>query len=1098
MANAEKELEERLREVGGRLGSPPGDVDELLALLDEIETLLSRVEQSPSQSMSNAIRPAMKALVANAILRHDNMDVRVAVASCISEITRITAPDAPYDDDVMKEVFQRIVESFDKLDDMSSRSYPRRVSILETVAKVRSCVVMLDLECDDLILDMFRNFLKTISSNHPESIFSSMETIMTLVIEESEDISKELVSCLLDSVRKGGKEVLPISFRLGEKVIGNCVEKLKPAFVEFVKPSDVPLNEYSKIVSSLCDENADTAGQNDVSGADDSKQSERTVSDELPQESTKVEEKAGDPEEDGATSNKLSRSAVSNGTVAVGNGESLQEPAHPKEKSGKSRRSGQSKSTLPNNEAETKDHSMADGDNETPVVLGRRKGRGKQGDDAQPDGTSGNKIESSVPVGFKKTVDLQTVLKPHNVTSDSASRKGRPLRSIGSSERVGESSEADNTASSGRRRARAKGQVQDEKLPSKHTNISKDLEAVNDSEGKPSRRSSKKEQLDDKTHGIVITDVEPKVQRQKEKEGSAKKIADGESSQKRRKINFKNRNEKINSEEDASEDVSLKEMISREIAMKAFGKEKGILGESGGSKKKRGHGSEEASASRQKKDLNERLVGSRIKVWWPEDQTFYDGSVESFDPSSKMHKIIYDDGDVEILRLKKERWELIEGGSKTVMGQVKDVLGPDVSEVLEIKKPKGSGGRPPKQSKEETPSKSGKESSGGQEGDHPKGKGRSKGGSKTVAPSNDNDGSKSSSKSIEKASIKNKEEKTPKGRTRNKKEGSGEVDAKSIDALSGVDETSKPDRISMSRSRNVTATSEDDTTAGKKRKRRIATPKSGNEAKVTVGSSEKAKVKVQNSKGSGKKVASSERAKSKVQESKDSGKRQESSEKAKSKVQDTEGSRKKLESSDKAKSKKLESSDKAKSKKLESSEKAKSKVQESKVSGKKLDSSEKAKPKVQESEGSGGKLESSEKAKPKIQESEGSGKKLESFEKATSNVQESEVSGNKVDSSEKDKSNVLESEVSGKLESSEKAKLKVQESEGSEKEDSSEKAKSKVQENEGSGKESSEKAKLKVQESKGSGKKLDLGSAAAKAQGSETSAGKKRRRTGAI
>nr|CAD1825652.1 unnamed protein product [Ananas comosus var. bracteatus] len=903
-----------------------------------------------------------------------------------------------------------------------------------------------------------------------------METIMTLVIEESEDISKELVSCLLDSVRKGGKEVLPISFRLGEKVIGNCVEKLKPAFVEFVKPSDVPLNEYSKIVSSLCDENADTAGQNDVSGADDSKQSERTVSDELPQESTKVEEKTGDPEEDGATSNKLSRSAVSNGTVAVGNGESLQEPAHPKEKSGKSRRSGQSKSTLPDNEAETKDHSMADGDNETPVVLGRRKGRGKQGDDAQPDGTSGNKIESSVPVGFKKTVDLQTVLKPHNVTSDSASRKGRPPRSIGSSERVGESSEANNTASSGRRRARAKGQVQDEKLPSKHTNISKDLEVVNDSEGKPSRRSSKKEQLDDKTHGIVITDVEPKVQRQKEKEGSAKKIADGESSQKRRKINFKNRNEKINSEEDASEDVSLKEMISREIAMKAFGKEKGNLGESGGSKKKRGHGSEEASASRQKKDLNERLVGSRIKVWWPEDQTFYDGSVESFDPSSKMHKIVYDDGDVEILRLKKERWELIEGGSKTVMGQVKDVLGPDVSEVLEIKKPKGSGGRPPKQSKEETPSKSGKESSGGQEGDHPpKGKGRSKGGSKTVAPSNDNDGSKSSSKSIEKASIKNKEEKMPKGRTRNKKEGSGEVDAKSNDALSGVDETSKPDRISMSRSRNVTATSEDDTTAGKKRKRRIATPKSGNEAKV----------------------ASSERAKSKVQESKDSGKRQESSEKAKSKVQDTEGSRKKLESSDKAKSKKLESSDKAKLKKLESSEKAKSKVQESKVSGKKLDSSEKAKPKVQESEGSGEKLESSEKAKPTIQESEGSGKKLESFEKATSNVQESEVSGNKVDSSEKDKSNVLESEVSGSLESSEKAKLKVQESEASEK-DSSEKAKSKVQENEGSGKESSEKAKLKVQESKGSGKKLDLGSAAAKAQGSETSAGKKRRRTGAI
>lgn len=45
---------------------------------------------------------------------------------------------------------------------MDSRSYSKRVSILETVAKVRSCVVMLDLECDALILEMFGHFLKTI------------------------------------------------------------------------------------------------------------------------------------------------------------------------------------------------------------------------------------------------------------------------------------------------------------------------------------------------------------------------------------------------------------------------------------------------------------------------------------------------------------------------------------------------------------------------------------------------------------------------------------------------------------------------------------------------------------------------------------------------------------------------------------------------------------------------------------------------------------------------------------------------------------------------------------------------------------------------
>lgn len=62
----------------------------------------------------------------------------------------------------MQEVFQLIVSSFENLSDKSSRSYAKRTSILETVAKIRSCVVMLDLECDGLILEMFEHFLATI------------------------------------------------------------------------------------------------------------------------------------------------------------------------------------------------------------------------------------------------------------------------------------------------------------------------------------------------------------------------------------------------------------------------------------------------------------------------------------------------------------------------------------------------------------------------------------------------------------------------------------------------------------------------------------------------------------------------------------------------------------------------------------------------------------------------------------------------------------------------------------------------------------------------------------------------------------------------
>lgn len=52
-----------------------------------------------------------------------------------------------------------IVSAFAGLNDVSGPSFGRRVVILETVAKYRSCVVMLDLECDDLVKEVFTTFL---------------------------------------------------------------------------------------------------------------------------------------------------------------------------------------------------------------------------------------------------------------------------------------------------------------------------------------------------------------------------------------------------------------------------------------------------------------------------------------------------------------------------------------------------------------------------------------------------------------------------------------------------------------------------------------------------------------------------------------------------------------------------------------------------------------------------------------------------------------------------------------------------------------------------------------------------------------------------
>ncbi|KAK9671902.1 hypothetical protein RND81_12G062900 [Saponaria officinalis] len=67
------------------------------------------------------------------------------------------------------------------------------------------------------------------------------------------------------------------------------------------------------------------------------------------------------------------------------------------------------------------------------------------------------------------------------------------------------------------------------------------------------------------------------------------------------------------------------------------------------------------------------LVGATVKVWWPFDKEFYQGVVGSFDPAIKKYKILYDGGEIEILNLKKEEWQLINLSE----GRANDVDGPD-------------------------------------------------------------------------------------------------------------------------------------------------------------------------------------------------------------------------------------------------------------------------------------------------------------------------------------------------------------------------------------------------------------------------------------
>ncbi|XP_006656003.1 sister chromatid cohesion protein PDS5 homolog A [Oryza brachyantha] len=229
---------EQLKELGEKLeAAPPDPADALAKLLEQAAECLHGVEQSPDSSVMETIQPCLKAVARDEFLKHHNEDVKVLLATCFCEITRITAPEAPYSDDVLRDMFHLIVGTFSGLNDVSGQSFARRVAILETVARYRACVVMLDLECNDLIADMFQSFLEIISDTHEPNIVNSMQSIMALIIDESEDIEESLLRVLLSALGRKKTGVSMPPRKLARHVIEHSAGKLEPYLRKFLTSS---------------------------------------------------------------------------------------------------------------------------------------------------------------------------------------------------------------------------------------------------------------------------------------------------------------------------------------------------------------------------------------------------------------------------------------------------------------------------------------------------------------------------------------------------------------------------------------------------------------------------------------------------------------------------------------------------------------------------------------------------------------------------------------------------------------------------------------------------------------------------------------------
>ncbi|XP_019257336.1 PREDICTED: sister chromatid cohesion protein PDS5 homolog A isoform X3 [Nicotiana attenuata] len=226
--------------------------DTLVNLLKQANRAFAGLKQS--ESLKSVIKPLSSSLVKHSLLLHKDKDIRLLVGICFCEIIRVLAPDPEFTDAVSRDIFRLLVNIFAELDDTKNPYFSMRVQLLETVAKLRFCLIMLDIGCEDLVKKLFKNFFAVLREHHPPSMVFAVVSIMSQILEEKmkekmqekerssselltfeKKVSEPLLDVVLQNLLKEAKGASRASHQLAVSVIEKCSEKIEDIISRFLR-----------------------------------------------------------------------------------------------------------------------------------------------------------------------------------------------------------------------------------------------------------------------------------------------------------------------------------------------------------------------------------------------------------------------------------------------------------------------------------------------------------------------------------------------------------------------------------------------------------------------------------------------------------------------------------------------------------------------------------------------------------------------------------------------------------------------------------------------------------------------------------------------
>ncbi|KAJ7145311.1 armadillo-type protein [Mycena crocata] len=221
VAPSPKKLAFREKLVGKGLST-----DVLIKKLQVLHRELAEMEQELVEVES--LSSVRKELISATILHHKDRGVKAYTACCLADILRLTAPDAPYTQGELRDIFQFFFRQLTTgLKASDSPYYTEYFHLLESLSTVKSVVLVCDLQnSDELMLEIFRDFFQLVRRDLAKKIEMFLCDILVALIDECQTLPSDVLETIMAQFTDKNARIEQPAYRLAVQVCNSTADKL--------------------------------------------------------------------------------------------------------------------------------------------------------------------------------------------------------------------------------------------------------------------------------------------------------------------------------------------------------------------------------------------------------------------------------------------------------------------------------------------------------------------------------------------------------------------------------------------------------------------------------------------------------------------------------------------------------------------------------------------------------------------------------------------------------------------------------------------------------------------------------------------------------